>query len=192
LPSDAAALISAVKCYGGSWTDAPGSNENLPINCIGWHTAQAFCTWDGGRLPTEAEWNYAAAGGSEQRVFPWGATVPGANVSLAVHGCYYYGTGTSCEPLLDIAPVGSVIAGNGKWGQSDLAGNLSEWSQDWYVDPYPVPCNDCAYLTSSVARLCRGGDYLYEAGTDVTTARRAGVNPSARGSRLGFRCARNR
>ena len=55
------------------WTEQPDANENLPMTCMSWYEAFAFCAWDGGRLPIDAEWNYAAAGGNEQRVYPWGA-----------------------------------------------------------------------------------------------------------------------
>ena len=67
LSADTATLIGAIKCNATfqTWTDTAGSNENLPINCLTWYDAMAFCIWDGGYLPTEAEWNYAAAGGLE-------------------------------------------------------------------------------------------------------------------------------
>jgi formylglycine-generating enzyme required for sulfatase activity len=72
LPARVAALESILASDAdATWTDAPGDGEQKPINAVPWLEAFAFCAWDGGRLPTYAEWNFAAAGGSEQREYPW-------------------------------------------------------------------------------------------------------------------------
>src|SRR5580704_6839465 len=69
------ALARAVRLE-ETWTETAGSSENLPITEAHWYAAYAFCIWDGGFLPSEAEWNYAAAGGSDQRAYPWSPAFP--------------------------------------------------------------------------------------------------------------------
>ncbi len=206
LPSDSAAFKGLLACTGEAgqltdsqtWTDAPGANENRPINCVNWFEAEAFCTWDGGRIPTEAEWTYAAAGGSDQRVYPWGPTDPGMNANLAVWGCYFNGTG-SCSGVENIGVVGSIPAGNGKWGQSDLAGNVWEWTQDWFVDGFPSPCVNCALLTAPAGgeapnRTLRSASFNTPA-SDLyrlkSTNHRNEELPDQRFPYYGLRCARN-
>ncbi len=179
-----------------TWTDSPAGQENLPINCVNWWEAYAFCIWDGGFLPSEAEWEYAAAGGSEQRWYPWGSTPPGTMSQYAIYGdssgCYYPGE-TACTGAANIAPVGTAVSGAGLWGQLDLAGDVSEWNLDWeatYVDP----CNDCVYLTpTSAGRVMRGGRFDAPASYLVAASRSSGGNVTIpyRFSGLGFRCARS-
>jgi formylglycine-generating enzyme required for sulfatase activity len=191
LPSTAAALQTAVACnsMAQTWTMSAGANENKPMNCIDWYEANAFCVWDGGRLPTEAEWNYAAAGGTEQRVYPWGATVPGANADLAVYGCYYNGTGPGmCTGVTNIAPVGSESAG--KYGQADLAGNVREWTLDSHRTPYSLTgCTNCADTAAAKARVVRGGGFGLDA-SYLFSSYRDGYDPTYRNYNVGSRCAR--
>jgi formylglycine-generating enzyme required for sulfatase activity len=187
-----------------TWTSAPGNQESLPIDCLNWYEAYAFCIWDGGFLPSEAEWAYAAAGGEPEREYPWGSTAPGTANLYAIYGdgagnCYYpSGTMAACTGVANIAPVGTATLGAGRWGQLDLAGEMWQWTLDWYSSSYDEPCVDCANLTSSYppsvpaacgSRVARSTSYADRAADLVSTFRFGGFSPSAR-STVGIRCAR--
>ena len=172
-----------------TWTSQQGSNESRPVNCATWYEHYAFCIWDGGFLPSEAEWNYAAAGGAEQRNYPWGQVAPGPNATLAIYGCYYNGSGT-CSGLNNIAPVGSAPGGNARWGQADMAGSLWEWNLDLYAAAYVNPCSNCFQSSAPYGRISRGGAYGYLA-IYMTTPMRGNWDPSTRGPDVGARCARS-
>ncbi len=183
LAATTAALTTNLKCYGGylTWTDTAGSNESMPVNCLDWYTAFAFCAWDGGRLATEAEWNYAAAGGSEQRSYPWSSPA----TSTTINDSYAVYCGSTCN-ILNVGAKSPT--GDGKWGQSDLAGNVWEWTLDGYASPYPMPCDNCADLTTASVRVYRGGDF-YGNASDLLSAVRmyGGTGPA---NAVGARCAR--
>ena len=184
----------------GTWTFSAGANEKNPITTITWYQAYAFCIWDGGFLPTEAEWNYAAAGGSEQRVFPW--SEPPTSTTVDCEHANYYG---SVDP--PVAPCTSSAApwdvgfksptGDGRWGQSDLAGNRGEWVLDW-IATYVSPCADCAFLSAALGpvtnRVQRGG--TAEDSTDrsmptIFVAERRAGQPGLIWGSNGARCARS-
>jgi sulfatase modifying factor 1 len=172
-----------------TWTTTPAGQETLPINCVNWYEAYAFCIWDGGFLPSEAELEYAAAAGSQQREYPWGPTDPGTSNEYAVYGCYYpLGSDGSCTGIGDIAPVGSIPAGAGNWGQLDLAGDVFAWALDEYA-PYVDPCVDCAYLSGASTRTLRGGAFVYDEAS-LQPRSRDSSTPVSRNGAFGFRCAR--
>jgi formylglycine-generating enzyme required for sulfatase activity len=156
---------------------------------VTWWESYAFCIWDGGFLPSEAEWEYAAAGGSQEREYPWGnpvsssTTDPGTANQYAIYNFNYTGNATY------IAPVGFASLGEGTWGQFDLAGEEFEWNLDWYANSglYADPSTDSAYLTAASGRVIRGGDFS-DPPSYLLPPFRGNLTPSFRGS-VGFRCA---
>ncbi|WP_394828008.1 formylglycine-generating enzyme family protein [Pendulispora albinea] len=199
LPQDTASLRTLVACNSiyQTWTDAPGANEARAMNCLNWYDVFAFCAWDGKRLPTEAEWNYAAAGGDEQRVYPWSSPATSTSVER-VNASYNEGAPNECMgdgiagcSVTDILPVGTKREGRGRWGHSDLGGNIWEWALDVYADPYPsASCADCANLTASGSqRVIRGGGY-FSGPTYMRAGYREGYLATARDGGFGGRCAR--
>jgi formylglycine-generating enzyme len=195
----AATVKSHITCGGPALSTWSLGDDSNPINCVGWAAAYAFCIWDGGFLPSEAEWNYAAAGGSEQRIYPW--SVPLARetekglVQIDCQHANYLRAGGPCANNT-AEPVGTDSLGDGKWGQADMGGNLLEWTLDVYSQ-YTKPCVDCAALgapdtgadAGTVLRMQRGGAFVSHP-SELTTSFR-GYNPEQTGSSIaGFRCAR--
>ena len=187
LPANTAGLVSAVKCWDlhQTWTDAAGNNESQPMNCLDWYTAFAFCAWDGGRLPTDAEWNYVASGGGEQRYYPWSSLA----TSTTIDDSYAVYCGGSCSGTQNVGSKSPK--GDGKWGQSDLGGNVNEWALDCYLSSYPTQYNNCADLTASSSRVYRGGDFIHDA-PGLRSAAPDGEGADFRGGTVGARCARDR
>jgi formylglycine-generating enzyme required for sulfatase activity len=181
-------VVGHTRRFDETWTSTAGSKENLPINCVNWYEAYAFCIWDGGFLPSEAEYGYAAAGGSDQRLYPWGQTDPNNNDGWAVYNCDL--SGGACGGA-DIARVGFANFGSGRWGQFDLVGNLYQLVLDWN-QAFVSPCTDCANLSAGgTYRMTRGGTFsssFYY--IESSTRPNAGSTPTARYDFAGFRCAR--
>jgi formylglycine-generating enzyme required for sulfatase activity len=190
LPATQAAFKTStyLKCGAGSetWTDTAinDPDEQKAINCVSWYEAFAFCIWDGGRLPTESEWEYAAAGGAYNQLYPWASGVEPT--------CTFTNFGNICGPG-GVMPVGSFPAGNGRWTHADLAGNVSEWTLDWYSITYPSPdaggVTDYVNLIPGSSRVKRGGDF-YTGKGPVRAAARTNDAPGTHDSVNGFRCAR--
>jgi formylglycine-generating enzyme required for sulfatase activity len=193
LPTNRAALIASVACepFYATWTDLPAANENKPINCLDWYVAFAFCAWDGGRLPTEAEWELAASGG-EDRVLPW--EVPPAeaepDITHAIFGCQHNAAGLLCTGVTNIADVGSVPLGAARWGHLDMAGNVWEWNLDVLAAYDTSARTDYANLASGAYRVQRGGSFSYRSG-GLRAAQRGYQVPWARSHVVGVRCARS-
>jgi formylglycine-generating enzyme required for sulfatase activity len=156
--------------------------EDYPLVEVSWYGARAYCAWAGGRLPTEAEWEYAARG-PEGRVYPWGDEFDGSLVN-------YDGTGYHGGGEVRWMPAGSLPQGASWCGALDMAGNVWEWVSDWWSDDYYArsPAENPQGPESGDVRIGRGGSW-YDTAWHVRSAYRKGLSPSSyRIHWVGVRC----
>lgn len=109
---------------------------NHPMNCVDWYQAAAYCAWVGGRLPSEAEWEYAARSGGKDIDAPWGDAPPSCDIAI-----FDVKTGVNCDSKnnpdgVGTSPVCSRPRGNSDQGICDLLGNVIEWTNDWFYHTY--------------------------------------------------------
>ncbi len=182
VPADSTGMRQMMGACGSSLSDY----HTMPQNCITFSFARLFCIWDGGWLPTEAEWEYAAAGGDENRLYPWGGDAPDRDVNVTFD--------RSAVP----DNVGLYPAGDGRFGQADLAGSLAEFVVGVGGEAYSgeACAHDCGTLPLPPGRrvVSRGGDYYIAANAtsligQLRAASRVSTNIDV-SPYAGFRCAR--
>lgn len=170
-----------VAATGGAMPEQPTwSKDDLPVVNVTWEEAQAFCQWVGGRLPTEAEWEYAARGGGAGRRYTGGDGITHDEAN-------FDGTGGR-DQFEKAAPVGSFPA-NG-FGLFDMLGNVWEWCLDWYDEGYYAvsPDRDPQGPETGREKVVRGGSFTSDPGR-VRLSYRSKLKPEDRWLFTGFRCA---
>ncbi|MFA6583643.1 MAG: SUMF1/EgtB/PvdO family nonheme iron enzyme [Elusimicrobiaceae bacterium] len=159
--------------------------EINPMNCLTWLDANTYCMWQGKRLPTEAEWERAAKGLTEN-LYPWGNKEPDCSLAVVASpdgrgGCGRDGTW----------PVGSQIQDRSPYGVMDMAGNVSEFINDWYNNTYDTAAvKDPMGPSFGTFKVVRGGSWQSKASAANITSRN--LNPlNSWSTTIGFRCARS-
>lgn len=154
-----------------------------PSLYVTWHEAAAFCTSQGKRLPTEAEWEKAARG-SNGLLFPWGDAAPDSE--RAMFGQHHI------HEIPILAAVDSLAPGRSPYGLHHMAGNVAEWVQDWFgLDYYAyMPGRNPVGPASGRYKGVRGGSWKSNI-IMLRTATRSGFSPDQRSATIGFRCAQS-
>ncbi|GAA1382174.1 formylglycine-generating enzyme family protein [Kitasatospora putterlickiae] len=183
---------------GAAWNrpEGPGSDVagrgDHPVVHMSWNDAAAYAAWAGKRLPTEAEWEYAARGGLEQARYPWGDELdPAGEYRCNIWRGTFPARNTAADGFRGTAPV-DAFEPNG-FGLYNVSGNVWEWCADWWTTDHPAdrPLVDPAGPAAGTDKVIRGGSHMCHRSycNRYRVAARTANSPDSSSGHAGFRCA---
>ena len=177
----------------------PTGKSKHPVNCVDWEMADKFCHEQTKRLPTEAEWEFAARG-PDGRKYPWGDDDPAAgHLNACGKECVAWGVKNGIEEkamynvddgFANTAPVGSFPKGASRYGVQDVVGNVWEWVADWYGEYGKEELKEPSGPPTGDERVIRGGAWNGSYPSWVRPTFRYKDAPTKRSYGIGFRCAK--
>ncbi|MEI2612585.1 MAG: bifunctional serine/threonine-protein kinase/formylglycine-generating enzyme family protein [Candidatus Promineifilaceae bacterium] len=162
--------------------------DEYPVTAVNWYNADQFCTWRGARLPTEAEWEYAASYDPINQLklkYPWGDAFEGTWLNFSDRFTEFD------DGFAEMAPITSYPEGRSVMGVYNLSGNVMEWVSDWYDPRYYRTATEVNPLGPEEGsfKVIRGGSWLSNP-EEVKATTRTNFDPTVSRVHLGFRCAK--